>query len=220
MSQKNKIFKSSKRPYDSNLAESFVSRFYNSDTYAYEYNNFTYEIAAEKYAVKEVYDYFHKNIGNFPIDNAMLDYINAKANIENNPSDTYPYFIRSHSLYKNMDDVFEDFDKAYKQSLDIKKDFTSYVDQDNLISDILDKDKDLKAGFDLAKDGKEQTHFVTNICLNKYPERYKEFKNIDRKNYDLNEVYDKVNELYNEKMKLLERYSGMSYDNDQNDFKL
>jgi hypothetical protein len=180
------------RGCDNNLAESCISRYYNDDTYCYDYDKFSYEIDAERYALREVYDFLH---GVMPTwensDEFLLDYVNARAVDDREAKSEprkYPYFIQTDTRFTSMEEVFDAFDKAYENSFKVKKDFGSHISESNLVADVLGEHPDLKAGFDNAIDGKEQTHFAACIVYSKHKELGRETKALRNNDYSLQQI--------------------------------
>lgn len=169
------------------LSESYISRFDNNTTYKYAYGKFSYEIAAEGYALKTTYNYLINAFPKLDTDDIMLDYVNVKAT---QMSSDYPYPIRTVKRFENMNQVFDAFDTAYEKSFKVKKNFAV---KGNHINDIFISDVSLKCGFDQAKDGREQTKFAAIIALRDDPDLFKIFNKLNRKDYDVKQIYDARN---------------------------
>lgn len=166
------------------LSESYISRFNNNATYEREYNKFSYEIAAERYALKTTHDYLNNKFPTLDTDAIMLDYVNAKA-LSN--SREYPYPIQSIRKFTDMQQVFEAFDKAYEKSFVAKKNFQR---KGNYVSDVLDQNASLKRGFEQAETGREQTKFVVAINARNDSDLFKTFTSLKPKNYSMKQIYD------------------------------
>lgn len=172
------------------LSESYVSRFNNNAVYERDYDKFSYEIEAERYALKITHKYLHDNFPTLDTDAIMLDYVNAKATEK---TSSYAYPVRTDHRFESMEQVFTALDKAYDQSFVVKKHFMS---RGNFVSDVLVKDDKLKQGFVQAVDGKEQTKFAAIIVLNHDPSLFNIFKSLKPKRYDLKQIYDARNRKF------------------------
>lgn len=168
----------------SDLLESYVSRFNNNETYKSEYDRFSYEIAAERYALKTVQNYMNKAIPVLQTDAIMLDYVNAKAMSDNKE---YSYFIHTKTGFTSMQEVFDALDEAYEKSFETKKNFDV---EGNHIHETLASDDKLKQGFDRASDGREQTKFAAIINLQDDTSLFRTFKSLKSEDYDLQQIYD------------------------------
>lgn len=172
------------------LSESYISRFNNNAVYERDYDKFSYEIEAERYALKTTHKYLHDNFPTLDTDAIMLDYVNAKATEK---TSSYAYPVRTDHRFESMEQVFTALDKAYDQSFVVKKHFMS---RGNFVSDVLVKDDKLKQGFVQAVDGKEQTKFAAAIVLNHDPSLFDTFKSLKSKRYDLKQIYDARNRKF------------------------
>jgi outer membrane receptor for ferric coprogen and ferric-rhodotorulic acid len=91
-----------------------------------------------------------------------------------------------------MEEVFDAFDKAYENSFKVKKDFEYSTENSNpelnVVKSVLDEYPDLKAGFDNAVDGEEQTHFAACIVYSKHKELGRETKALKNNDYNLSQI--------------------------------
>lgn len=146
------------------LFDSYVSRCYNEATYEAEYGSFTFEIEAERYAIRKIREYAEDFYDSSDIDGALLEYINMKA-IEKR--DTYRYPIYNGTGYESLDDALEALDEAYERSLANVKDFDR---KGNCVKDAIDCDKQLKKGIRTARTGAEQATYAAAIVMSTYPD--------------------------------------------------
>lgn len=167
-----------------NELTSFISRYYNDETYANEYHKFSFEIAAERYALCKTYKTLTTEYPTLNTEAILIDYVNARTHSEQ----PYKYFITSTHPFTTMNDIFNAFDTAYTQSYINKKDFSS--SKTDCVSTELQANTHLRIGFNKAHNGKEQTRFAASIVLDKHPELYKIYPTLNKNKYDLQRIID------------------------------
>ena len=154
---------------------SYTSRFYNDETYKKEYHKFSFEIAAERYALKQTVNSLSEMFSDSDLDNILLDYVNAKATAK---TSEYKYFISSDSGFTNLNE-------AYAKSYEEKKNFKHIQD---CVGKALLKDNVLHAEFDKMPNGREQARFAAHIVINKHPELLSQQRNLKQVVSYINDV--------------------------------
>lgn len=69
-----------------------------------------------------------------------------------------------------------------------KKDFISH--KSDCVGSELDCDAALRFGFNTARNGREQTKFAAGIVLSKHPELRKQYSNIRKDIYSINDIIE------------------------------
>lgn len=150
------------------LFESYVSHCYNTSVYRNEYDKFSFEIAAESFALHAVREHLAGVMDPAMLDRQLLEYVNSKATLK---SGAYPYFAHSDRGFDNMKQVFDAFDKAYETSFVDKKDFTTKPANGEAacVRDALKADGKLRRGFKNAPDGRAQAGCASCIVISTHP---------------------------------------------------
>ncbi len=206
-----KQYTSSDNIYIKEEKESYISRIHNDSIYETYYDKYLYEVTAERYALHKTYEELSR-IPELNIEAIMLDYINARMDT---PEDAPPYFIQSNTRISDLQMAFNMFDEAYEKALEHKKPFYDYTD--DCVGKALHEDNMLYLGFKKAKDGIEQTHFAAIIVLDKYPELYKELGELNKHDYDIEEIKDTFREILPKNKNVQERDLPELEDNDSTD---
>lgn len=148
-------------------SESCVSRFYNENAYAYEYDNFTFEIAAERYALHQVFNFVMVNCTESERSEmlgCMRLYVNTMSEERMNVH-RYKYFIDAKKS-DSLKIIFDKFDSAYEKSLLHIKHFDKYPD--DCAGSMIDNSyaKELMTN---AANGRIEARNIAYIVLRQYP---------------------------------------------------
>ena len=198
--------------------KSYLSRFDNDEVYGEDYRNFTFEIGAERHAIKStkaiLYD---MSQGELPFERVVRDYTRGRNEYDKNAKKFIGYFIGVEDC-TDLKSIETAFDNAYKKSIDHIKHFEKYPD--DLVGSKIKSDPELKKQFADIKSGREETDLAVKIITDSKPDdKYvkrmtravKRGEMFDRIRNPLikfrDKVYDKLQDLRNPKVKDIDNAS-------------